>query len=325
MRELQFENMDELEQAIRRKKSNIAYVTVQEVLDRQRCETLARLDYNAEDLGPWIESDEDPERDRDEDAPSIEDLDLAEAAEAPDDDALATAACGWVRHIIGLHMAGREEATMKVNLWKPKGVGCYYSTRVLCRDPEFDPGTLIVPAPPATVLPTSFPDTLPEGRTWRALGEGYTNLIGLLQNGYAHLSGLQNTTITTQNAQIIRLQRVLEAVLGELTKMKVGLSEVERGQRVEDGEAKVREELGRQFIAELGTFGRAMAAAKFGMAPELVELADLVTASPELAEALKAPEVRKLLKDEKTRKELAALLVMAAKSATPPAAEEAAA
>ena len=68
-----------------------------------------------------------------------------------------------------------------------------------------------------------------------------------------------------------------------------------------------------------------MAAAKFGMAPELMELADIVSASPELAEALKAPEVRKLLKDEKTRKELAALLMMAAKSATPPAADEAAA
>ena len=63
----------------------------------------------------------------------------------------------------------------------------------------------------------------------------------------------------------------------------------------------------------------------------MVELFETVNASPELSETLRSPEVRKLLRDEKTRKELAELLKMAAATPaeappandpTPPAEEE---
>lgn len=83
----------------------------------------------------------------------------------------------------------------------------------------------------------------------------------------------------------------------------------------------MREELGRQFISELGTLGRVVASAKLGLSPELVELFETVNASPELLDALRSPDVRRLLKDEKTRKELAELLKMAAAAPTetPPA------
>ena len=83
----------------------------------------------------------------------------------------------------------------------------------------------------------------------------------------------------------------------------------------------MREELGRQFISELGTLGRVVASAKLGLSPELVDLFETVNASPELLDALRSPDVRRLLKDEKTRKELAELLKMAAASTAeaPPA------
>ena len=89
--------------------------------------------------------------------------------------------------------------------------------------------------------------------------------------------------------------------------------------RGDDGAGRVREELGKQFIAELGGLGRVLATAKFGMAPEMIELAEIVNASPELLEAMKNPAVKKILRDEKTRKELAALLVMAAQAGDAPA------
>jgi hypothetical protein len=67
-----------------------------------------------------------------------------------------------------------------------------------------------------------------------------------------------------------------------------------------------------------------LATAKFGLAPEMIELAEIVNASPELLEAMKNPAVKKILRDEKTRKvhpdrELAALLVMAAQAGDAPA------
>ena len=89
----------------------------------------------------------------------------------------------------------------------------------------------------------------------RALGEGYTHLIGLLQQSYAHLATLQNTTISNQNQQILRLQRVLEELMGELTKMRVGIAEVDVRRREDAGETKVRGEHGKQFIPEAGRFG----------------------------------------------------------------------
>ena len=83
--------------------------------------------------------------------------------------------------------------------------------------------------------------------------------------------------------------------------------------------APAREDLGKTFIAELGGLGRATAASKLGVSPELAELAD----------AIKSPAVRQMLHDEKTRKELAQQLTLAAQAAegapanaqTPPANE----
>ena len=151
-----------------------------------------------------------------------------------------------------------------------------------------------------------------------------------MQSTYSHLANLQNAHITSQSGQIARAQRTNEHIVGQLTSLKIGAYEIESHQRGDDGEGRVREELGKQFIAELGGLGRVLATAKFGMAPEMIELAEIVNASPELLDAMKNPEVRKILRDEKTRKELAALLVMAAQSATapptpPPAGESAAA
>jgi hypothetical protein len=166
----------------------------------------------------------------------------------------------------------------------------------------------VVAAPvPAGIVP-------PDARAWHALGDGYTRLMELAQKVYAHLATLQNTTVGNQNTQILRLQKVVEDLVAEHIKMRVGVVEADHSRRVEGEESRVREELGKQFISELGTFGRVVASAKFGMAPELMELAEIVSSSPELMEAMKAPEVRKMLRDEKTRKELAELLMMAAKS-----------
>lgn len=75
----------------------------------------------------------------------------------------------------------------------------------------------------------------------------------------------------------------------------------------------MREELGKTFLSELGTLGRVLLTSRAGLAPELAELGDLVASSPELAEALRDPDVRAMLQDEGTRKELAQLLRLASR------------
>lgn len=226
-------------------------------------------------------------------------------------------------------MAGRATAKFKVCLWRPKGDALLHSARLLARNPihldgdEGEDFPLVAPPTPTVLAPAGPPALLvgPEERVWAALGDGYTRLIALAQGTYSHIAGLQNTAIVVLNGQNQRLQKLVEELSGDLIQLKIGAYEVESGRRTDDGEAKVREELGRQFISELGTLGRVVASAKLGLSPELVELFETVNASPELSETLRSPEVRKLLRDEKTRKELAELLKMAAAATadTPPA------
>ena len=321
MDDLQFEKLDAVEAVIRERCSEITHITIHEVIDRSVYPQLGRICFGAIDLGAFIEVEEEEEHDPEE----LSELgDLARTDQGVSYAVLTDAAMRWVRHMAAQNMVGLREGKFKLNLWQGKGDRVIFSSRFLCMNPDFEEPPEAPPTP--TVLSTTFPDTAPEARTWRALGEGYTHLIALLQSSYQHLATLQNAHITSQSAQLGRAQRSTENVVGQLTTLKIGAFEVESNQRGDDGESRVREELGKEFIAQLGTFGRVFASAKFGMAPELIELAEIVNASPELMEAMKNPEVRKILRDEKTRKELAALLLMAAQAgAAPPATGDSAA
>lgn len=325
-----FDSLEPIERRIRQVRADIGYVSLSEVLDRHHIEGIGRVDFNETDLAPYLFDDR-----QDEEFEEAGELGELVPPDGGDDESLrlADAACRWIRETVAQNMPGRGECRFRVFVWRPKGEQIIFSARFGCTDPTFDPEapaalpTVVAPAAPVLAAPTpttpSVPtfvhavEAMPEARVWAALGGGYTHLIDLLQKSYAHLATLQNTTISNQNTQILRLQKVLEELMGELLKMRVGIAEAATTQREDADAARVREELGKQFITEIGTFGRVVAAAKFGMAPELVELAEMVNASPELMEAMKAPEVRKMLRDEKTRKELAELLLMAAKASAP--------
>lgn len=324
MPNLLFDSLDSIERRIRDRRDDIAYLALYEVVDRSHNDSLGRVDFNATDLAPWLADAEIERADPFPEAGTLEDL--ATASDQPDETlSLADAACRWLREMVAANMHGRAHVKFRLFVWRPKGDSILFSARFGCIDPHFDADvpveSIIQPANPlaptvdaANVVPSVL-ETRPEARVWGARGEGYTHLIGLLQKSYAHLAALQNTTITNQNSQILRLQKVLEELMGDVVKLRVGLAENEQVQREDSGASRVREELGRQFIAEVGTFGRVLAAAKFGMPAEMVELAEVVQASPELMDAMKAPDVRRMLRDEKTRKELAELLLMAARSA----------
>ena len=338
--ELQFEKLDTIETVIRQRCTQITHITVHEVMDRSGYPQLGRICFSGTDLQAFIEpetddgeDDDDDDRDGDgdgEDTDGEDTLgDLARMDNGVTYAVLADAAIRWIKHMADQNMVGQREGKFKVNLWKGKCDKVIYSSRFLCINTEYEEPVLAAPSP-TVPLPTQYPDTSPDPRTWRALGEAYQNFVGLVQSSYQHIANLQSAHITSTGGQIARMQRTNENIVGQLTNLKIGVFEAESAQRGEDGEGRVGTELGKQFIAELGGLGRVLATAKFGMAPEMIELADIVNASPELLEAMKNPAVKRILRDEKTRKELAALLVMAAQAGeapanTPPTSDSAAA
>jgi hypothetical protein len=316
-----FHDLETPDRRLQQLREDIGYLVLAEVVDRNHSETVGRIEFSASALAPYLE--EPSEEATFEEAGQL-DMEAATTGSTTED--LARAASRWIRETARMNMGDRKDCKFKVSAWRPKGEQQLLGARFTCEDTEFEESrpeepvkAANSPFPTPIVAPTVQlppPDSFPDARHWRALGDGYTHLIHLLQQSYAHLATLQNTTVSNQNVQILRLQKVLEELMGEMLKLRIGIAEATGSVQQESRETRMREELGKQFISEIGTFGRVFASAKLGMSPELVELAELVSASPELLDAMKNPKVRAMLRDEKTRKELAALLMMAAAGGT---------
>lgn len=320
MKTLCYDALEPLEKRIRQVRKDIGYVSLSETLDRKTYENLGRVDFNETSLAPYMLDVEMPEF---EEAGELPDL----AAEQEDEDPtlrLAEAACRWIREMVANNMHGREEGQFRLFVWRPKGDQAIFTARFGCTDagyvaPVVPRELVVVPTDPKLVANVEMTperilarEAVPEGRVWGALGAGHAQLIELTQKTYGHLATLQNLTINNQNTQILRMSKVIEDMAGERVKLIAGVAEDVQTRRTEGEESRVREELGKHFISEIGTFGRVIAQAKFGMSPELIELAELVSSTPELMETMKRPEVRALLREEKNRKELAQMLALAA-------------
>lgn len=333
---LAFDALENIEKRIHQVRADIGYIALCEVVDRVKSEPLGRIDFNPTDLAPYAF---DPEAAEFAEAGQLGDL--GDVTGGGDESMrLADGACRWVREMVASNMHGQEEGRFRIFVWRPKGEQILFTARFGCVDTAFAPAepnaavATIVTAPELLPTVASTPEmvarreSFPPARAWDALGDAHTRLIELAQKTYGHLATLQNTTVGNQNLQILRLQKCVEDLVAEHIKAQVSAFREDDERRTDQGETRVREELGKQFISEIGTFGRVVAAAKFGVAPELVELAEMVGSSPELMEAMKHPEVRKMMRDEKTRKELAAMLLMAAGSTaanSPPTGQTAAA
>lgn len=286
------------------------------------------------------DADGDPEREEDDDVQDHFGGAIRDATPAD----IARAAVRWVQETAGAQMNSTRRRKFKLSAWSPKGDRLIYSARFSCENPDWDtaeedddleerrrppvlvPGSggLTVLRNPANPAAAATPPTgdkpsaamvmleaIPEGRVWKALGGGYEHLLTLYERGFGGLSELQNDALSMMGGQNRRNQVIIESLADRLITLRVGTELAENEGREEVASTRMGQELGKQFISELGGLGRVVATAKFGMAPEMVELADIVTASPELMEAMRRPEVLKMLRNEKTRKELASLLVSA--------------
>ncbi|MBK7759534.1 MAG: hypothetical protein IPI35_24685 [Deltaproteobacteria bacterium] len=162
------------------------------------------------------------------------------------------------------------------------------------------------------------PETIPEARVWRALGQATEEFLGRVGASYGNIIELQARTVTHQSEQLDKSQALVENLARQLLAARQVQETDQAELKVDERQLRVREELGKTFLSELGSLGRVLATSKLGMAPELAELGDIVATSPELAEAIRDPHVRAMLKDDKTRKELAQLLLLASKRPSGP-------
>lgn len=157
------------------------------------------------------------------------------------------------------------------------------------------------------------PDTIPEARVWRALGQATEDLLRRSGAAYGNIIELQSRTVVHQAEQLDKSQRLVENLAVQLLAARQVQQSDEASLKADEQQLRIREELGKTFLSELGSFGRLLASTRLGVPPEFAELGDLISTSPELAEAIRDPNVRAMLKDDKTRRELAQLLLIAAK------------
>ena len=332
MSELIITGLDITDTCLHDFREDIGYLAISEVTDRNRSVTGARVDFSGVALSPWLKRDTTDEDEPEEDDDEREEGDDDEPAglggaldrDVVDTAMLAIAARRWIRETTASLMAGRPHVKFKIGLWTPRGQTLLHSSRFEAKNPnagrkEADEEadveaerkvaaklrdlTPTVVAPP--LRPGPFP---PEERIWQSLGDGYANLIALSQSTYSHIAKLHGAEIVSLSDQNKRLLGTVESLSADLRHVHVGTAEQEREQVRDAGDARVREALVTQFIQELGSLGRAVAASKTGIPAELSDVVGALGASPDLMEALKLPEVRALLNDEATLKELAQLL-----------------
>ena len=337
MNDVTISGLDLTSRCLREQGEDIGYLALSEITDRNRSVGAARVDFSAVGLGPWLkrEAGDDEDEDPDDDEPTDGDDELPDLRDALGEGivsapVLAVAAMRWIVETVTALMAGRIHGKFKIGLWTPGGKTMLHSARFEAKNPnarrrEIDEeseveaeGRPVAPARGPDLAPTVQPPATrpgavpPDERVWHALGDGYTQLISLTQSTYSHIAKLQSAEIQSLSSQNKRLHDTLENVSNDLRHVHIGTAEAQRDEANEASSSKVREELGKQFIEQLGSVGRAFVASKVGIPPELAGLVDAISQSPELMETLKIPAVQAMMRDEKVRTELAELLKLAA-------------
>ncbi len=318
---------------------DVAYIAISEITDRNRSVSAARVDFSTVGLGPWLKraagasEDDDPgddgpgdDEDGEEDDDDGPDLGNAFGAALVGPRLLAKAAMRWIEETVTALMAGRNHGKFKIGLWSPAGKTLIHSSRFEAKNPharrrpadeeaevEAERAAIIQPTGPDLAPTVHAPaqrsgPPLPEERVWQALGDGYTQLISLTQSTYAHIAKLQSAEIQSLFAQNKRLSDTVEAVSDDLRSVHVGTAEAQRDEVNEATSAKVREELGKQFIDQVGAGVRAYIASKSSLPPELVDVVGTLSQSPELMEALRDPDVQHVIRQPEITATLAATL-----------------
>lgn len=254
----------------------------------------------------------------------------------PEQKKLADAMVEWIRQACSMEIGRRRTATFQAQGWKPKGIQSAFSMRLAVvnqdaddmdagedREPEApvrdEAPTIEVPAP----LPT--PKALPPvpDSNWTQLGAHYRSFmdlnqhalrvvhhanqtaIAVQQRGHAHvLKSLSNVADDLRRQldhsfdEIRRRDEYIAELTGRFLDIKITTAEMNlpTTQKEDPESLRMKRDLATSVINQLGSLSRMAVAAKFGVAPELVELFDLISEDEKLMERLAHPEVREMFR-----------------------------
>lgn len=151
--EISLSNFEGLVAVAKTAPDEFGYVVIGRVIDRSRADPLERKDVDAEALAAF--------------------LPLRDASVAPDPAELAEAALAWARMALGKFLGDADELTLKVSIFRPKGIGTLRSRRVVVSRVVQLAAAAPESVPPANVAPCQAAATPSwglisrNGPTWR--------------------------------------------------------------------------------------------------------------------------------------------------------------
>jgi hypothetical protein len=335
-----FEGLTAIEDRLRRRASDIAYIMVWDRTDRKAEEPLGRLELSEDDTRPYLDGGDLADAFRDAKAPDAEDDDASDddaSDEHPDgeDDLppepdgdptpedLARAACRWLRDLAIRNTVGEHYRRIRIRAYGAKGIRVVDTGSFVCRNHDVDldiplpePGTPLGLAPEEANLriPTpSFDEAANVGaaRSIKALGDYYAQWGQIVLGSVGQLQGVNNAMLGRLHKQLDESRGQVDDLVAAVLNYRFEASQADASRKSDERQDDTRHALAREALQQLGEAARAFLVAK-GVPPELTDVLGAIGGSPELMHTLNDPDVRTLMKDPGNLAALAAMLKNAA-------------
>ncbi|MCK6531004.1 hypothetical protein L6R50_26740 [Myxococcota bacterium] len=305
-----FTGLDIIEQRLRRNAARIGYISLQDRTVRGADEPVGRFDFDEADAAPYLEPGP---RASDDDTPAdLDDLPDVEPEERAGDltpEAIASAACRWLRETAANNTVGERSRRFRVRVFAPKANNFIFSATFVCHneadDGDPDDAPLRLPDLPAPSWDQAVTDATM--KPLRALGDGYAQFMKLVMATVGQFQGLNNSMHSRQHRQLREAQDQVEQLVASILEFRAAQVEAQEQRKADEHSSDARTELARHAIKQLGDAAQAFVLAR-GLPPDLAEVFGALGASPELMATLRDPSVRVLMKDPDNLRGLATML-----------------
>ena len=337
-----FEGLETIERRIMRLAPDIGYVILLDRTDYDNEDKLGRLDLTEDATEPWREEaptvdasawsglrgvagaerdDEEEPADPYEGEEGDEDEDEPEEAVEPGEplpmSVLAESSCRWIRDVAVGNTVGEQFRRFRVKVFAPKGHRMLFSSQFVCRNhgvdldlgPRDDLPKLEMPKP-------SFEESeaAASAKGIRALGDYYAQWGHIVLGSVGQLQGVNNSMLGRLHRQLQESRGQVDELVAAILNNRIDSAKIEDERAAEERTGDARTVLAKEAINQLGSAANAFLTAK-GVTPEMAELLDTLSSSPQLMATMKKPGVQQLMQDPNNLAGLAAMLEQAAAQA----------
>ncbi len=302
---LVLDTLDDILDRILARADELAYLTLTDRTVRRDETRIGRLDLTPRELGPYLDDDlmdEGP-------------VEFVEPTQL-DPDVLERALRRWIIETAEAHIGGREFARFRLRAYAVKG-HAMIGGGMLTAEPRTDAESTALASGPAELPePMSFEELEVESAAsgMRALGSYYAQWGALMLGSVRQLQHVNHSTIDRLNAQVGEARGQVDELLAALleTRAAASLSQVQQDAEVRRQQTNTM--LAQQAINGIGEAAKAFAMAKSGVDPSLASLAQRLSGSPDLLDALQDDDVQDLMNDPDNLKAVAGMLKQAAQA-----------